>query len=407
MSNYTERIRRIDHHTPVSDEFRARTVQGAVFSVIAILSAGYFMSTELSYNMSTQIVDRVYVNSTPSATAVQMEFDVTFQEIACSLLGIDANDAVGNSQSLHTDRTHHVYKHRLNKDGRNVHRSRPEKTELGGTVTDEKTITDAAKKRGLTEESAGDDYYIDDYFQKDFCGDCYGAAADGECCNTCDDVKRMYRAAGWKLPNIADIAQCKNEVRAKDEVGEGCRIEGTVQLASTGGNLHIAPGRETEDIGGGNGKFSISDLLGLAFEQYNVTHTINKLHFGPEFPGGVRQLDGQIRNVGDSHGMYQYYIQIIPTEYVGLDGTRILTNQMSVTEHMRIVKPGSGRGLPGVFFFYEVSPFHVVFEETRRGWTRFFTSVCAVVGGVYTVLQMIDKAWYLWSKGGSAANLCF
>jgi len=192
-----------------------------------------------------------------------------------------------------------------------------------------------------------------------------------------------------------------------DEVGEGCRIEGTVQLASTGGNLHIAPGRETEDIGSGNGKFSIADLLNLAFENYNVTHTINKLHFGPEFPGGVRQLDGQTRNVGDNHGMYQYYIQIIPTEYIGLDGTRISTNQMSVTEHMRIVKPGSNRGLPGLFFFYEVSPFHVIFEETRRGWMRFFTSVCAVIGGVYTVLQMIDKAWYLWLKGSAGGNLGF
>mmetsp|Transcript_43201 Transcript_43201/g.101303 ORF Transcript_43201/g.101303 Transcript_43201/m.101303 type:complete len:127 (+) Transcript_43201:298-678(+) len=120
-----------------------------------------------------------------------------------------------------------------------------------------------------------------------------------------------------------------------------------------------------------------------------------------------RQLDGESRAIKDMHGMYQYYIQIIPTRFVLLSGTAIETNQMSVTEHMRVVKPGSGRGMPGVFFFYEVSPFHVIFEEKRRGYFRFFTSICAIVGGVYTVLGMIDKAYYTYTRGEASRNLGF
>ena len=83
---------------------------------------------------------------------------------------------------------------------------------------------------------------------------------------------------------------------------------------------------------------------------------------------------------------------MVPTLYRFLNGTTIQTNQYSVTEHLRHVNPGSGRGLPGVFFFYEVSPLHVeIREEYHKGWVAFFTSVCAIVGGVITVMGMLDQ----------------
>jgi 16S rRNA G527 N7-methylase RsmG len=81
-----------------------------------------------------------------------------------------------------------------------------------------------------------------------------------------------------------------------------------------------------------------------------------------------------------------------------LNGTTIQTNQFSVTEHKRIVDPGTGRGLPGVFFFYEISPLHVEFIEQRLGWVRFLTSISAVVGGVFTFMGMVDKWIYDKSK---------
>jgi len=50
-----------------------------------------------------------------------------------------------------------------------------------------------------------------------------------------------------------------------------------------------------------------------------------------------------------------------------------------------------------VFFFYEVSPLHVEIKEGyRQGWIAFFTSVCAIVGGVVTIMGMVDQ--YLFSS---------
>ena len=58
---------------------------------------------------------------------------------------------------------------------------------------------------------------------------------------------------------------------------------------------------------------------------------------------------------------------------------------------MRHVTPGSGRGLPGVFFFYEMSPLCAVFEEKRKGWLPFLTSLCAIIGGVYATGSVVDQ----------------
>jgi hypothetical protein len=50
-----------------------------------------------------------------------------------------------------------------------------------------------------------------------------------------------------------------------------------------------------------------------------------------------------------------------------------------------------------VYFYYEVSPVRAVFEERRRrhgGLADFLASLCAVVGGAYTVMGLIDSVIY-------------
>lgn len=258
------------------------------------------------------------------------------------------------------------------------------------------------------------------------CGSCYGAGEEGECCNTCDDVKRAYRRKSWHIQNLSEISQCKHLLRAEAEENEGCNIHGFVALGTGGGNLHFAPDRQWEKegstdankngllLGGGFVGFeSILEMFNEQFEQFNVTHTVNKIVFGPYLNPTTRrvlnltsQLDGATRTVSDGYGMFQYYLQVVPTVFRFRNGTTIETFQYSVTEHTRHVDPGSNRGLPGVFFFYEVSALHVEFEEYCRGWTHFFTGVCAAVGGAFTVMGMLDRLLFDWKSGrGSGSSL--
>jgi hypothetical protein len=380
----TDTLKRLDGNSSLSNEFRVHTSHGAVLSVLTILLIGYLTVTEHVYNFTTVIVEKVHANATTPA-GLEIEFDITLHSVQCAILAIDANDPTGQRQSLHLDKTHHIWKHRL-KDGRLV--GQRSKLEMGSTLLEEQHFLDTLHNHTDDDEVVA---MKDIHMKEEECGSCYGAGEGSECCNTCDDVKRAYARHGWVLTKTENLAQCQDQVTSKDEEGEGCNVHGRVALSTGGGNLHLAPNRGLEED---ERVYSVVDHFLRTFEQFNVSHTINKIRFGQEYPGHVHQLDRESRYLQDSYGMYQYYLQIVPTTYKFLDGRTIETNQYSVTEHMRHVSPGSGRGLPGVFLFYEVSALHVVIEEYRRGWIAFFTSTAAIVGGVVTIMGMIDQALY-------------
>ena len=63
--------------------------------------------------------------------------------------------------------------------------------------------------------------------------------------------------------------------------------------------------------------------------------------------------------------MYNYFIKIVPTMYQKSNGKEIHTNQFSVTRHKKMLD-GRERGMPGLFFTYEISPLMVKFSEQQR-----------------------------------------
>lgn len=93
----------------------------------------------------------------------------------------------------------------------------------------------------------------------------------------------------------------------------------------------------------------------------------------------------------DTHGMYQYYLKVVPTKYKPYGGKpAIVSNQYSVTEHVSHLMPGSGRGFPGVYFYYEVSPIQAVFKEKRGTYLKFIITCCAIIGGAFSVMRIVD-----------------
>eukprot|EP00538_Stauroneis_constricta_P008959 CAMPEP_0119552778 /NCGR_PEP_ID=MMETSP1352-20130426/5695_1 /TAXON_ID=265584 /ORGANISM="Stauroneis constricta, Strain CCMP1120" /LENGTH=379 /DNA_ID=CAMNT_0007599073 /DNA_START=68 /DNA_END=1207 /DNA_ORIENTATION=+ len=374
---------------------------------MTLLAITYLVTTELRYNFQTVTRERVHVNAT-SPTGLDVEFDISLPQVPCSLLNIDANDPTGQPQSFHLDRQHHIWKHRvkLTEDGNIRLIGDRTKLEVGSTLRNEAHLIEEMSKLGVpngTTPTAA----VEEEPEEELCGSCYGAAgSDDECCDTCEDVKRAYKRKGWHITDLSTIEQCQNEMEGadKNDNDEGCNVHGIIALSSGGGNFHLAPGRSLDSLHhDANGEVSIFDVLMKTFEQWNVSHSIHKVSFGDEFPGHTHQLDGEWRTIVDAYGMYQYYFQVVPTKYVFLNGTVIETNQFSVTEHLRHVNPGGGRGLPGVFFFYEISPLHVeIVEEYQRGWVHFFTSVCAVVGGVVTIMGMLDQ--FIHSRGSPSGS---
>jgi len=122
--------------------------------------------------------------------------------------------------------------------------------------------------------------------------------------------------------------------------------------------------------------------------------------------------------------MYQYFLKVVPSSYTDLRNTSTSSNQYSVTEHFK-TSAGSGGGavLPGVFFFYDLSPIkarrcvttshpttslgcnsssqpltlsrlQVSVVESRPSFLHFLTNVCAILGGIFTVSGIVDAAYF-------------
>lgn len=127
------------------------------------------------------------------------------------------------------------------------------------------------------------------------------------------------------------------------------------------GSFHIAPGAS----------FSINQFHIHDFQvsDFKLTHRINHLSFGQKIDfANTHPLDGMLEE-GDASGksqMFNYYLKIIPTTYVKQDGTTITTNQFSVTRYKKIISAGRERGMPGLFFSYELSPLMVKYTEKSR-----------------------------------------
>jgi endoplasmic reticulum-Golgi intermediate compartment protein 3 len=264
------------------------------------------------------------------------------------------------------------------------------------------------------------------------CGNCLGAGEPSDCCNSCADVKAAYKRMGWsfdmsdvpqcqpdyKLPTVSSSSTDSNTAAAAVDQPEtvtnrgvtakrGCALSGYIELSKARGNIHFAPSaaavaRMQEKLKAGSSGSSGStnsvaaaaaamDVLQWAYSSFNTSHTVNTLRFGHDVPGIEYPLEHQTRTIRDAFGVYQYYIKVVPTTYVPLRGAPITTNQYSVTEHLKHVEPGSNRGLPSVYLYYELSTITAQVVESRPGFFAFLTSVCAVVGGVYTVLGLLNQ----------------
>lgn len=320
--------------------------------------------------------------NTTKTNLLTIDFDISFPNLPCALVSIDAIDDSGLSQE---GAIHEMYKHKLtalgDKDGNRL------KLDLGHSVRTESqlesVVKENAEKLHVVKETV------------DSCGNCYGAGTKGQCCNTCQDVKDAYARMGWRF-KPQGIIQCSSEAfntNVKEQFSEegGCQVYGRLKLNKASGHFHIAPHKKVHENKLDTGILNLMDLISFTFDQFNVSHTINGLSFGDQYPGISNPLDGQSRSILDTHGMYQYYLKIVPTQYKYLkDKKTVQSNQYSVTEHMSHLAPGSGRGLPGVYFYYEVSPIQAVIEEKKRSFFTFLTSCCAIIGGAYSVMGLVD-----------------
>ncbi|KAL0922291.1 hypothetical protein M5K25_006264 [Dendrobium thyrsiflorum] len=401
------KLKNLDAYPKVNEDFYNRTLSGGLITIVSSIAILLLFISEIRLYIYSGTETKLIVD-TSRGERLRVNFDVTFPSLACSLLSVDAMDISGERHydivcpwilflcfliifpsisfilmlSAISIQRHDIVKKRLD--------------HLGKVIDSRKGDIGAPQIERPLQKHGG---RLDQ--NEKYCGSCYGAEGgcltmskcenvlnqtDDHCCNTCEEVREAYRNKGWAITNMDLIDQCKREgifQKIQEEQGEGCNIHGFVDVKKVAGNIHFAPGKSFQHLG-----FAFLDLFSLQAE-YNISHKINKLSFGKEFPGVINPLDGTGWIQPSYSGIYQYFIKVVPTIYADIRGHKIYSNQFSVTQHFREgnVYP---RPLPGIFFIYDFSPIKVIFTEENKSLLHFLTSICAVLGGVFTVAGIID-----------------
>jgi len=339
------RFKRFDVYSKVHDDYRVKTKSGGLISVVAIILMLILFSSELNSYLTVEVVDHIVVD-TALNEKLAIGLNITFPHLRCDEVSVDTVDSTGENQ-----------------------------VDIAGDLS--KLNLDA---RGFLSKG-------DHVAKEGECLSCLEAADDSspnKCCNTCQYLKDAYIEADVPYFHVLDTAvQCKDSV--------GCQVSGDVLVSKVGGNVHVALGKSTIRDGKHVHEFNIKEVS----DGFNTSHEIHRLEFGERVDGMLSPLEGTTKIVKHGAYMFHYYIKLVPTLFSGR-GRTVYTHQYSVTDSEKnvMVTKGQLTGLPGVFLVYEFTPFMVQKTEKAVPFGHFLVSVCAIIGGVFTVAGMIDAALY-------------
>jgi Endoplasmic reticulum vesicle transporter len=178
----------------------------------------------------------------------------------------------------------------------------------------------------------------------------------------------------------------------KDEEHPGCLLAGHLLLDRTPGNFHILARSKAHD---------------LAPHMTNVSHMVNTLTIGDpmakiriddgrstvpkEVETKIAPMDGNVYITENLHEAYHHYLKVISTK---VDGLTVGNRDLRVYQ----ILPNSQLSLyrndmiPEAKFAYDLSPISVAYRKDSRKWYDYCTSIMAIIGGVFTVVGMIESS---------------
>lgn len=174
----------------------------------------------------------------------------------------------------------------------------------------------------------------------------------------------------------------------------GCQVSGHLMVNRVPGNFHIEAKSQNHNLNAA---------------MTNLTHIVNHLSFGeaglsnnrraqrtlsrvPEEHQQFRPMDGLMFYTKDFHQAYHHYIKVVSThirmgyEYSWMTAYQFLEQSQVVYYDVDNV--------PEARFSYDLSPMSVVVSQETRQWYDYLTSLCAIIGGTFTTLGLIDATLY-------------
>ncbi|TMS36217.1 hypothetical protein L596_003436 [Steinernema carpocapsae] len=171
----------------------------------------------------------------------------------------------------------------------------------------------------------------------------------------------------------------------QDDEGTACRIHGRVPVSKAKGDRVVISVGKPLGIGG-----LFAHFEGAPSNSGNISHRIERLHFGDRIPGLVTPLAGTEKFSQSGNDIFRYYLKVIPTRIYnsGLFGGSTLTYQYSVTFLKKEAKENE-HAHGAVIIDFEFVPTVIEVRQDRTSLSQLLVRLCAIIGGVFATSSII------------------
>uniref|UniRef100_A0A0R3RY80 Endoplasmic reticulum-Golgi intermediate compartment protein 1 n=1 Tax=Elaeophora elaphi TaxID=1147741 RepID=A0A0R3RY80_9BILA len=184
---------------------------------------------------------------------------------------------------------------------------------------------------------------------------------------------------------------------------DGCRFEGKFEISKRISYLSEEDGfiiNQLVSIWQVPGNFHISThAADTQPETYDMRHVIHSIVFGDDIStsqllGSFNPLKNREALQSDGSFTHDYVLKIVPSVYEDINGNKKYGYQYTYAHKEYVTYHYSGKLMPALWFRYELQPITVKYTERRQPFYTFITSICAVVGGTFTVAGIIDASLF-------------
>ncbi|XP_054723272.1 endoplasmic reticulum-Golgi intermediate compartment protein 1-like [Uloborus diversus] len=159
---------------------------------------------------------------------------------------------------------------------------------------------------------------------------------------------------------------------------QGCRFDGRFYINKVPGNFHVS-----------------THSASAQPDNIDMAHIIHEVSFGTQVADTVKGSFNPLKDTDRSNSRdidsHDYVMKIVPTIYENLDGLKVQSYQYTSAYKNSVTFSHTGRVMPAIWFRYDLTPITVKYIETRQPLYSFLTTVCAIVGGTFTVAGIIDS----------------
>uniref|UniRef100_A0A914KQW5 Endoplasmic reticulum-Golgi intermediate compartment protein 2 n=1 Tax=Meloidogyne incognita TaxID=6306 RepID=A0A914KQW5_MELIC len=187
---------------------------------------------------------------------------------------------------------------------------------------------------------------------------------------------------------VFQIIAAGSERGGSDELEEGsaCRISGKVPvLKGSGDRLTITIGKS----------LPIGNMIQhLGPNQHgNISHRIEKFHFGPHIWGLVSPLAGNEQYASKPSTVYKYFIKVVPTRIYSkglLFGQNYLSTYQYAVTYSKHEAEGDEHIHDSIIFDYEFVATAIEVHPVSMSLLQLSLRICSIVGGIFATSRFLE-----------------